>query len=202
MIERMHNIYELMLEKGFQDPRSGNLFFPAYIFTYPPSEEYEFRKQLEILVDKVKRPSQYLDCMVLNIYQEMIDYLKSTSFAGSSLFDLIVNKEKEEPEEAQDFIFDMINNEQFYDYLGQKITDHFEPMSDKRVYLMIHGFGSIFPYLRASTLVKNTERLIKDFKLIIFYPGDFTNAQYSLFGIFNDENMYRANQLNTLLESQ
>ena len=199
MNTQMDAIYELMIDKGFQDPRSGNLFFPAYIFTYDPSKEYEFRSQLEILMDKVKRPSQYLDCLLINIYLEMIEFLQSESFAGASLFDQIIQAEQESAEEAFELVYDLVNSDSFYAYLEQKIDTHFQEPSDKRVFLIMHGFGSIFPYLRASALVKNTERLIKDFKIIICYPGEYVNAKYSLFGIFNDDNMYRANHLNTLL---
>ena len=37
-------IFELLSDKSFQDPRTGNLFFPAYIYTYEPEEEYEVRE--------------------------------------------------------------------------------------------------------------------------------------------------------------
>jgi len=67
------------------------------------------------------------------------------------------------------------------------------------VFLVIYGFGSAFPFLRASELLKRTERLIKEFKVIVFYPGEYKDSKYSLFSLLNDDNMYRANYLNRQL---
>ncbi len=195
-------LYDLMADKGFQEPRTGNLFFPAYIYTYPAEEEYEIRKQLGLLNEKLKRPNHFLDCMVINIYHQLIEYLKSESFAGSTLFDLLLKKEKEDPQEAYNWIREEINQGDFYPQLENKVKEYFHPEQNKRVYLIMYGFGSSFPYIRASELLKKTERLIKEFKIIIFYPGEYNESNYSLFNILNDDHMYRANNLNKLLGEQ
>lgn len=192
-------IYDLMADKGFQEPRTGNLFFPAYIYTYPPQKEYAIREQISLLIEKLKRPNHYLDSLVVNIYQELIDYLKSEKFAGKTLFDLVVEKEREDPAEALAWIRDEVNHGDFYKKFEAKVKGHFNEDHDKKVYLIMYGFGSAFPFLRASELLKRTEKLIKEFKVIIFYPGEFTDSKYSLFGILNDDNMYRANYLNRQL---
>lgn len=192
-------LYDLMADKGFQEPTTGNLFFPAYIYTYEPEKEYEIREQLLLLSKKLKRPNNFLECLLVNIYEELIEYLKSESFSGKNLFDLIREKEKEDPQEAYNWIRDEINQGNFYSSLEKKVKEHFEPVQQKRVYLILYGFGSIFPYLRASEFLKKTERLIKDFKVIVFYPGEYSQARYSLFGILDDDHMYRANNLNLQL---
>lgn len=192
-------LYDLMADKGFQEPDTGNLFFPAYIYIYQPDQEYEIRDQLLLLSQKLKRPNNFLDCMVINIYHEFIEYLKGKAFTGSSLFDLITAKEKEDAEEAFAWIRDEISDGDFFAYLENKINDYFNPAEEKRVYLIIYGIGSIFPYLRASEFLKKTERLIKQFKILLFYPGTYNQAKYSLFGLLDDDHMYRANNLNILL---
>ena len=41
------DFYErLLTDKEFQEPETGNLFFPAYIYQYDPKEEYSIRKQI------------------------------------------------------------------------------------------------------------------------------------------------------------
>jgi len=191
-------IYDLMSDKGFQEPRTGNLFFPAYIYTYPPEKEYEIREQIILLTEKLKRPNQFLDCLVINLYEELINYLKQAKFAGKPYFDLIMEKEKESPDDAMYWIKDRINKG-FYPHIEKKVKEHFDDVSDKRVYLIIHGVGNSYPYLRASEFLKNTESLIKEFKVLLFYPGNYEDAQYRLFGILDDDNLYRANNLNRQL---
>lgn len=192
-------LYDLMADKGFQEPRTGNLFFPAYIYTYPSEKEYQIRENLDLLIEKLKRPNNYLDCLALNIYHEIIEYLKSEEFAGKSLFDLVIEKEQEDPEDAFSWVRDEINHGDFYKRFEKKLRTHFETSDDKRVYLILHGFGSSFPYLRASELLKQIESVIKEFKIIIFFPGEYKDSKYSLFAMLNDDNMYRANHLNNLL---
>ena len=189
-------IYNLLADKGFQEPRTGNLLFPAYVYTYQPEQEYQIREQIELLVKKLKRPNNFLDCLSINIYHELIDYLKAESFAGDTLFDLVLEKEKENPTDALQWVIDEINVGDFYDRIAKKVKEHFNPSEEKRVYLIVSGFGSVYPYLRASDFLKKTEQLIKDFKIILFYPGEYKESKYSMFCILNDDNMYRANHLN------
>ena len=192
-------LYDLMADKGFQEPRTGNLFFPAYIYTYPSDKEYQIREKIGLLTEKLARPTNYLDCKVINIYHEIIEYLKGESFAGQTLFDLVIEKEQDDPEDAFIWVRDEINHGEFYPRFEKKLKEHFEASNEKRVYLLMHGFGSSFPYLRASELLKRLEKIIKEFKIIIFYPGEYKDSKYSLFELLNDDNMYRANHLNNLL---
>lgn len=194
-------IYDLMADRGFQEPRTGNLFFPAYIYTYPPEEEYEIREQIGLLIEKLKRPNHYLDCLVLNIYHELIAYLKEESFAGKSIFDSVLEKEKEDPNRAYLWVRNKLQSDKFMKFFTDKIQAHFQDTTDKKVFLILYGFGSSFPYLRASELLKKTEHMVKEFKVIVFYPGKYVDAKYSLFGILDDDNLYRANNLNNQLDS-
>lgn len=199
----MDHLFDFLADKEFQDPRTGNLFFPAYIYTYDPKEEYEMQIQLDKLVKQLKRPTNFLDCMVLNLYEEMIEYLKNHQFAGGSLFDQILEMEAEEPDEADDWAQEEIDSEEFIQYITEKVQMHFPDRNQDdrtRVYLLVHGVGDAYPHLRASDFLKRTESLIKRFKLILFYPGTFTHNQYQLFGRLKHDNMYRANHLNDLIQ--
>lgn len=191
-----------MSDRGFQEPRTGNLFFPAYIYTYNPEFEYEMRKEIAFLIEKLKRPNNYLECLVINMYEEMISFLKTEEFSGRTLFDLITEKEKEDPEDALDWILEEINDGNFYANFENKVKAHFAVKNDKKVYLILHGFGAAYPYLRVSDFLKNTEQLIKEFKVIIFYPGNYENNNYNMFGLLNDDNLYRANHLNKYIATE
>lgn len=193
-------IFELLSDKSFQDPRTGNLFFPAYIYTYPPTEEYEMRDKIEQAVKNLARPSNYLDTLSINMYHELIEFLKSQTFMKRSLFDLMLEKEKEDPKGVHRWIKDQIPN--FIKHFKKKVETHFEDADKNKAFLILYGFGSINPYLRTSHLIKKTEDLIKDFKVIIFFPGKYENSLYNLFVVMNEENTYRANHLNNLLGEQ
>ena len=195
----INKIFQLLSREDFKDPDTGLLFFPVYIYTYPAEKEFQIREQIDLLNERLRRPSNNLNCLVINIYKELINYLKESKFAGASLFDSILELEQEDYTEALEFIQEKANENQFMHFIGQKFEAYFKKQDTDKIYLFLHGFGSVFPYLRLSTLLKNTEKYTKNFKLIAFYPGDFKNANYSLFGFFNDDNVYRANHLNKFI---
>ncbi len=45
----------------------------------------------------------------------------------------------------------------------------------------------------------NPEKTHQRFKVVVFYPGTYTDGKYNLFGMLDDDHMYRANNLNILL---
>lgn len=200
MGKEIDKIFQLLSDDGFKDPDTGLLFFPAYVYTYPAEEEYLIRKQINVLNEKLKRPSNNLNCLVINVFEEFVKMLKEEEFASGSIYDEIINLEEDDYKDAKDFLKEKAQDEDFIqEIIGNRIQAYFDTRTDDKIYLLLHGFGSIFPYLRVSHFLKNTEHYIKNFKLIVFYPGNYTNAKYSLFGEFNDDNVYRANHLNQLL---
>lgn len=193
------DLFDILAEKGFQDRSTGNLFFPVYIYCYPPEEENRIREKIQEMVEKLERPSSFLNCMVMNIYEEIIAYLMETSFRGKTLFAEIAEREAEAPEEADEWLQDEIDSPEFIDFIECKLAAHFGDQEDRsKAYLLAYGFGDAFPHLRVSTFLKRTERLIKDFKLIVFYPGDYDGKNYRMFGELATDNVYRATRLNEL----
>jgi len=63
---------------------------------------------------------------------------------------------------------------------------------------LVHGFGSIFPYLRASEFLKRFEEFVSGggYKIVVFYPGKYENNHFYLFNEINHETVYRASVLN------
>jgi hypothetical protein len=190
---------QLLSDKEFQEPETGNLFFPAYIYQYDSKDEYNIRKQIRNLKDRLIRPNNFVDTLILNIYDEFISFLKDEKMGDESVLDLITQNdtEKEMPDNLKDVLFNKANSLAFFNYINEKATTHFkEPSKFKKVYLMLYGFGSIYPFLRTSTYLKNFEEHVKGYKLIVFFPGYYENKKYHLFGELHDENIYRATLIN------
>jgi len=196
----LDKLTEFLEDKGFQDPRTGNLTHPSFIYIYDATKEYEFRDQLARLTGRLKRPNHFLDCLVLDLFKAFTEYLQAQQFAGQSIFDLIIEKEKEEPQEAAIWIRSEVEKPEFWQFLDRKIQEYITAGDpEKRVYVLIHGIGAIYPYLRASEFLKKTEAWVKNFKMILFFPGEYVNGNYRLFNLTHNDNIYRATLLNQLL---
>ena len=192
-------LIELLEDKGFQDPRTGNLFFGAYIYLYPPQEEYSMQKNIENLTQRLKRPNNFLDCLTIDLFDFFIQYLKENSFSGTTYFDDAIQIEQEDIQKAFEYLMTEVEHENFFRAFEEKVIAHFRENKNKRVYLLIHGVGQIYPYLRISSFLKRTEALIKDFKIIVFYPGKYIGNEYSLFNELQSDNIYRVTLLNSLI---
>jgi hypothetical protein len=193
---------QILSDKAFQNPDTGNLFFPAYIYTYNPEEEYQIRQEIMALHERLIRPDNYVDALILNIFDEFVSYLKAKNFANESLLPLILEKEAQEGTAAiREMLGDYATSQEFFQLIQQKAQSHFSDSSqNRRVFLMLYGFGLIFPYLWTSNYLANFEKYIQGFKLIIFYPGNYDGRNYHLFREFNFDHIYRAVAVDTILK--
>ena len=63
-------LYQKMEDKSFQDTSTGTMFYNVYIFQYPAEEEYHIYSQIESFKSRLRRPSNNLDILTLDIFKE------------------------------------------------------------------------------------------------------------------------------------
>ncbi len=195
-------LYERLETKDFLNPSTADIFSPFFFYTYDASEEYHVRKEIESLKQKLQRPMAMVDTLVLNIYEVVIEYLKNQTVAGKTHFDLLTELDQKSSDRLPVSLERLLSKDDFVLFLLNKIQSHLSADSHlKKVYVFMHGFGTVYPYLRAHKLVSRLEQHVKNYKVIIFYPGKFDGSNYRLFNKLAVKNIYRANHLNTLLEN-
>lgn len=189
-------LYNQLSNKDFQDHQTGNLFFPAYMYMYDATKEYEINREILDIKNRLHRPNNYLDVMVLDIFEEFITYLKQDDIAkGISRYTFYTTQEPNKPSEVDKALHREAYSDGFLNYLDNKIKGHLNNTNQYEVaYVFVKGFGNAFPHIRASRFMNNFEKHIKGYKLIMFYPGE-AKSYYSLFGVLKDENLYRAIKL-------
>jgi hypothetical protein len=188
-------LYNKLCDKDFQNHETGNLFFPAYMYMYNPEQEYEIEKEILDIKNRLHRPNNYLDVMILDIFEELINFLKNEKFGNSTKFEYYF----EHISQKQDTIYNSLKQEaykdKFMNYLRDKIIKHHNSTEFEVAYVFMKGFGISYPYIRASRFMSNFEIHIKGFKLIMFYPGILHHGNCRLFGLLQDENLYRSIKL-------
>ena len=188
-------LYTQLSNKDFQDYHTGNLFFPAYMYMYDIEKEYEIDKEILNIKNRLHRPNNYLDVMVIDLFEMFCVYLKQEKFGKSNKYDFYTANELNKPEAVEKALNQDAYDIRFLNYLNDKIKGHLDNADHYEVaYVFVKGFGNAFPYIRASRFMNNFEKFIKGYKLIMFYPGEAKNY-YSLFGLLKDENLYRAIKL-------
>ncbi len=186
---------ELLCDKSFQDPSTGYLFFPAYMYLYDPEKEYQIRQEIDTMKDRLVRPTDFVDVLTINIFEEFCQYLKSQNWGDSNWFEFIMNNEQSSYNNIQTTLHQKAKEKGFCIFLNNIVQTHINQVDDlKKSYVFVHGFGQIFPYLRASKFMNLFEGYVSNYKIILFYPGS-ADKYYNLFKVLNDENLYRAIKL-------
>ena len=191
----INELYELLCDENFQDPATGNLFFPAYMYIYNPAKEYQVREEINQMKERLVRHNTFVDVLVINLFDEFLDHLRSVSFGDMNLLEVTLLNEPKDPGRVMETLKREAIRGPFLAALNEKIKSHVQKAGFlKKSYVFVHGFGEIYPYLRASKFLSNFEKYITGYKIILFYPGT-ARDYYSMFGLLSDENPYRAIRL-------
>jgi hypothetical protein len=189
-------LYNKLCDPGFKDPETGNLFFPAYMYMYNPQNEYQIRAEIENLKDRLIRPNTLVDVLRLNIFEIFCNYLKSQNFGNQDYYSFLLIREEDAPDKILRTLKIKAREDNFFKFLHQQVLNYIQaPGEYAKVYIFLHGFGQIFPYLRVSMFLSKFEQYISGYKMILFYPGIHENNNYKLFSLLNDDNPYRAIKL-------
>lgn len=190
----LEELYQRLIEEDFKDPATGNLFFPVYLYLYPPEKEFEMRDEIELLKNRIKKPNEFLEATILDIFDLFIEFLESTAFGKKmNLLEFHLDMEKKKPSDSLKLLKQDANSEGFFNFINIKIREKLDlPSNLDKVYVFIQGFGRIFPYLRMNKFLSNFEKYIKgEYKMILFYPGEIKD-NLSLFGVLEDGKHYRS----------
>ena len=197
----VEQLYEKLCSKAFQDPRNGDLHYNYFMFQYDATKEYDMLRQIDDIREKIRRPNNNVDILLLNLFEEFTAFLDARSFGRkwNSYKDYLIHKEQTMHNEVQKSLGDLANSDEFIDYLHKRIMKHVEKVDDNmiRPYVFVYGVGAMFPYLRVNNLLVRYEAPNNSsaYKLIIFYPGEQYENTYKLFGKLEDYHTYRASLL-------
>jgi hypothetical protein len=188
-------LYDYLCSPQFQDEKSGNIFYNYYIYQYPARQEYEMRRQIQEFKEKLERPTNFVNALILDLFAVFCEYLSHEKFGDQSLLEMTFEEEQEPENDVTEELTHEANSDEFLSYVHQKIMEHIQSNDGyKHPYVFIHGIGKMFPYLRCNVFLTSYEKYNKAdlYKIILFYPGHQEGNSYSLFDTLHDEHTYRA----------
>jgi len=189
----IEELYTLLSDKDFKDPATGNLFFPAYMYTYDPEKELEVDAEITSIKERLHRPNTYVDVLVMDVFEEILACLKAQSLLGNNKLDFYLEKEPENPEAVIKDVKEVAYSDALMKQLSSKIEAHLQSAGEyEKAYVFLKGFGRAYPFLRVSRFMSNFEQYVKGYKLIMFYPGEKKGSAYHMFKLLQDDHLYRA----------
>lgn len=196
-------LYDKLCSPGFQKTEDGDLFYNFYLYQYDAEKEYEIRDQIKEFRENLIRPTNYVDVLCLNLFDEFCRFLDNKKFLRHpSMLKYQLEKEEADPAKnakgVQDTLSRNAHSEEFLKYLHHRILDHISIKDEyHRPYVFLYGIGSMYPYLRVNELLALYEDYNETdkYKIIVFYPGERDHNSFKLFGTIADHHTYRATLL-------
>lgn len=196
-------LFNFLRDDDFQDPESGRMNFPAYLYAYPAEEEYAFRSELPKLCDKFDRFPILQVPLVVNVFDRLIEHLKTESFGSKSYLDIVLEQEADAPKKVNRLLRKVLEKGNgFYRSIHEDVRAHQGDGDGERTrsYVFVHGWGSIHPYLTAHQFMGCMEQHIEGYKMILLYPGTFSDGKLQFLGKVDGRGPYRAQCLNEQIQ--
>lgn len=154
---------------------------PFFISTYAPQQENDVKTAIHHLARKLN--IEGIRTLELDLYKICIDILKS-ELGPDEIFTIEKDMSKPDFLEALRSLLDI--QEVLIPYIRDIVT-----AVDARVYFLT-GVGHVYPFLRSHNILNNLQNVIRDAPTVMFFPGEYTGHSLELFGLFKDDNYYRA----------
>lgn len=114
----IEELYQKLEDKSFQDTSVGTMFYNVYIFQYPAEDETKICYQIDEFKSRLRRPSNNLDILTLNIFDEFCAYLDAKKFGRHpSLLNYLVEKEYKDANSVNNTLIRNASDEKFFEWL-------------------------------------------------------------------------------------
>jgi hypothetical protein len=156
-----------------------------FIFDYPPEEELRIREHIGFLLDHIPKHKPGLRVKHINLFDLVIDHLKDRK-----LLDRALEMQTKEGDQA---LLKALGAPLHETKVAQVFIQAAQP--DQHDLVLVSGVGSVWPLLRAHSLLNNLQHLMGKTPLVMFYPGRYDGQFLRLFGKLKNNNYYRAFKL-------
>src|SRR5438552_3094126 len=143
-----------------------------YIFDYPPEEELRVRDHTRFLLDHIPKQKPNLRVKHIDLFGFILDHLKSRNLLEKAL-----QMEREKGDVA---LKTALSGPLHPGKLVQVFREVAQPTEHDLV--IVSGVGSVYPMLRASSLLNNLQQIMGRTPLLMFYPGKYDQMTLRLFG--------------------
>lgn len=177
--EKFRDVREKLKDPKFLNGRGTGNDLSFYVFDYDPKEEIKVEYYTNIIINDFNTSErEYIK--EYDLYKMFIQFLKE-----QDIFEQIMDMEKTDD---KDYIFTAITAFINQDMYVNTIKEEFE----KYRVIFITGVGKIYPFMRSHNILNRLHSVLGKKPLVLFYPGEYTGQDLTLFNKFMDDNYYRA----------
>jgi len=183
--ERLNGVLLEITSDKFIYKRTAAGEIPFWVFDYLPEFELKMREHIEFMINYIASHHPNIKLIHIKLFDLMIDHMRERGNLEKA-FELEAGKGSPSLWKA---ISASVKPERFV-----KIIDKKFKLKDANL-ILISGVGTIWPWVRAHSLLNNLQSITGDVSVVMFYPGKYSGQSFSLFDKLDKANYYRAFRL-------
>ena len=183
--ERLNQIPDKILSPEFLAGQGLGNEIGFWIFDYPAEAELQVRDYLVFLQDLLAKKHAELGVVHINLLACLKEYLDDRSFT-----DKAIALQQTKGDKA---LLKALHGPLHMDKFAPWLMNHTQA-AEQQVVLM-SGVGSVWPVLRAHSLLNKLHALLGHKPLVLFYPGQYSGQTLTLFNQIPSKAYYRAFKL-------
>ncbi|MFQ5568240.1 MAG: DUF1788 domain-containing protein [Rhodothermales bacterium] len=172
LTNRLNQVLPRVTSEAFLSSEGIGNEIACYIFDYPAQEELEVREYIRMLMDRFESHHSELRVLHLNLLDVILAYLDQRG-----LFDKALKMEATKDATA---VLRALKGPLAAEKLRDFIAAEHKPADYDLV--LLSGVGSVWPMLRAHSLLNCLHTVMEKTPLVMFYPGSFDGTTLRLFG--------------------
>ena len=180
--DRLNQIAEKITSPEFLSGQGLGNEIGFWIFDYPPEHELQVREYLTFLKGVLARQHSDLTVDHVNLLRVMRDYLNERGF-----LDKAISMQQKKGDEA---LLKALRGPLHMDKFAPFLIDHF--LSHDPDIVLMSGVGSVWPVMRAHSLLNALHGPLGHKPLVLFYPGYYDGQTLTLFNQIASNHYYRA----------
>ncbi len=156
-----------------------------FIQSYPIAEQAQVDVQIASLIKRLALNNTPL--LSISLYDACMSILKKRN-----IFDKVFAAEKDfsKPEFKKNVQRSLNVETAILPFIKQLMDENAHQL------IIIYDIDKIFPFLTLVPVLVNIQSILNNQPIVFFYPGDYDNFSLNLFGTINEDNEYRAFNLN------
>ena len=183
--DRLNQILPKVTSDAFLSGKGIGNEIAFYIFDYPPEAELRIREHIQFLREHIPKTQPGLRVSHVNLLDFVLAYLRQRN-----LLDKAIAMQKTK---GDAFVLKQLATILHPNRIAPVFAEVAQP--DQHDLVLVSGVGSVYPLLRAHTLLNNLHAVLGQTPLVLFYPGRYDGQALRLFGKLQNDNYYRAFKL-------
>jgi hypothetical protein len=169
--DRLNQILPRITSQAFLSGEGIGNEIACYIFDYPPEYELEIRDHIEMMQSRLASHHSEVSVLHLNLLDVSMAYLERRGLLKKSL--------EMQTVKGDSALLKALSGPMAAEKIRDFIDEEHKPSEYDLV--LLSGVGSVWPILRAHSLLNCLHTIMGNSPLVMFYPGTFDGTTLKLF---------------------